>query len=117
MKIKLVLCGLIAAVVLSSCVSIDIPYASNKSFPSDGKYEIMGPVTYTARQITILGLFSYGGAGYMELYDLARIRHRADDVVSVSKDVKFFTILGIYTVTEYTLRGIAIRYIKEPSAQ
>jgi len=114
MRIKNLFFILLITVLFSGCISIDAPLASDKSFPSEGKYEIAGMVTHFAKKITVLGLFSWGGTGYMDLYEIARIRHRADDVVSVSVDVNIISVLGIVTVTEYTLRGTAIRYVKQP---
>lgn len=110
MKLKNVVIILLVALFISSCASFSKPLSSDKSFPADGRYEILGPVTHTEKQKIILGLFWSGGTGYSALYAQARGRYRADDVVSVSTDVHTFSVLGIYTEIIYTLRGIAIRY-------
>jgi len=112
----LFLLTLLFCLVFEGCVSLDVPVASDKSFPPDGRYEILGPVTHTGSITSILGLINIGGTGYLQLYQRAMIRLKADDIVSVSYDKNVFSILGVYTRITYTLRGTAIRYINPPSS-
>jgi len=116
MKAKLFVMVLIIAVFVSGCVSIEYPSTLDKDFPPDGRYEILGPVTHIGHMENILGIFWNGGTGYTDLYHRAKIRYNADDVVSISIDKNVLSILGIYTKTEYILRGTAIRYLAAPPA-
>jgi hypothetical protein len=55
-----------------------------------------------------------GGVEYFDLLEEARNRYGpVDDVVSVSLDKKTLGLVPIFAVTNFTLRGIAIRYVKE----
>jgi hypothetical protein len=83
----------------------------DKSFPSGDKYEILGTVSFTGRTTYILGI-PIGGARYADLLGEAIKKYKTvDDVVSVSVDREFGSVLGIVTWVDTTLRGIAIRYV------
>ena len=111
MKLKSLFLLFFVVVLISGCVSIDKPVASDVSFPPDGRYETLGTVTYIEKTKIFFGLFSKGGARYGDLLWTAKVRFKADDVVNITSDVNVFSFFGIYSVVEYTLRGTAIRYL------
>ena len=110
MKLNLMI-ALVVTVVFSGCVSVQYPTAHDKSFPPDGRYEILGSVIFSSKVVSILDIFAFGGAKYEDLYNKAKAEYGADDVVNVSvdSDLKIFFLLA-WTI-EYTLRGTAIRYL------
>ena len=76
---------------------------------SPKEYEILGPIYYkgTTR------FKDKGGPSYSELAKLAEEKYGADDVINITidKDTKWsLTYLPWYFETEYTMRGIAIKY-------
>ncbi|HCC36935.1 MAG TPA: hypothetical protein DEQ14_04610 [Treponema sp.] len=112
MKLNLMI-ALVVTVVFSGCVSVQEPIAHDKSFPPDGRYEILGSVTATGRQISILGIFWFGGVLYRDLGLMAQEKYKTavDDVINVSVDKKIVSVLGIITTIDTLLRGTAIRYL------
>lgn len=116
-KNKAICCGLLAAVVLSSCASFTRPVAHDKGFPPDGRYEILGPVYVEGKTFILLGMLWFGGLAYIDLLAEARDKFRSvDDVVNVSRDEDIFSVLGIWTTVKTRLHGTAIRYVKGPAA-
>lgn len=114
MKIKLAVLALLVIVFSSSCASVSCPSAHDKSFPPDGRYVLLGPVSCSGETIGIIGIFWASGIQYLDLLEAAKKEYGdADDVVNVSVDNKFFTLFGIFTSIKTNLRGIAIKYVKE----
>ena len=108
---------MLAAVIFAGCVSIQAPVAHDKSFPPDGRYEILGPVSCSGETIGVLGLIWIRGVSYSGLLDAAAEKYEgADDVVNVSVDRDIMSIVGLYTSIKTTLRGTAIRYVTAPPA-
>jgi len=110
---------LVAAVFASGCVSVSYPVAHDKSFPPDGRYEVIGSVLCKDRTIIIFGLIWLGGVKYINLGAEAEKKYnvKVNDVVNVSVDHEVMSVLGIYTQVETTMRGTAIRYIDAPAAE
>jgi hypothetical protein len=107
---------LLPVLFLSGCISISSPVMLNKSFPSGEKYEILGDVGVGGIRCIVLGLVWVGGVEWLDLRNEANIKFGyADDVVSVSVDTTFNSVLGIFTWQRITMRGIAIRYINSPA--
>ena len=107
---------LISLFLLTNCASFSFPDAHDKSFPPDGKYVIEGTVAVQTSQTVILGIFSFGGARYSDLFRKAESRYKKNptdkiDVVNVAVDKEFFSILGVYTRIDTIIQGTAIRYI------
>lgn len=75
-------------------------------------YEVMGRVFYRGSKHTVFGLFSWGGATYYKLYQVARDMG-ADDVINVSIDYETWHMGGLYNQRTYVMSGIAIKYKKE----
>lgn len=103
---KFIFIGLIL-VLLSACSTISMsPDRSDVSFPSDGKYEILGRVTLENSQTN---------AGYIKLLEEAKIKYpESDDVVNIIIDKKTKTTTKWFIFTEvsntYILSGIAIKF-------
>ncbi len=58
-------------------------------------------------------LFNWGGAAYNELSKLAEEKYGAHDVINITVDkkVKYAVFyFPVYLETEYTMRGLAIKY-------
>ena len=76
-------------------------------------YDVLGPVTYTGARKSALLIFNWGGAAYNELSKLAEEKYGADDVINITIDKKTkYTVFyfPVYLETEYTMRGLAIKY-------
>ena len=115
MKMRIALSALFIAACLSGCMSFTKPLSTDKSFPPDGRYEVLGPIACTGKIFNIIGIITIGDIGYADLYAEARRKLYADDVVNISTDVNLLSILGIYSRAEYILRGTAIKYINPPA--
>jgi hypothetical protein len=113
MKVKLIVSLLFVAIVFTNCASVKFPVSEHKSFPSDGKYEILGTVFFEDNIIIILGLIWLGGATYSDLLSEATTKYnnRADDVVNITVDEEIECFLGMVIFKMIRLRGIAIRYM------
>jgi hypothetical protein len=106
---------LLSVMFLVGCVSIRSPEMLNKSFPADGKYEILGEVGAGDIRFIVFGIFWKGGVGWLDLRREAIKKFGDfDDVVSVSVDTETNSVLGLFIWQRIIIRGIAIRYIKDP---
>jgi len=115
MKIRMFLLFIVVSIFLTGCISISQPAAHDKSFPSDGRYEILGPIYMEKNTLTVFGIFWLGGIRYVDLLDAAVIKYKLTnaekiDVVNVSVDQEILTVLGVGGFTT-TIRGTVIRYI------
>jgi len=116
MKIRMFLLFIFVLIFLTGCISISQPAAHDKSFPPDGRYEILGPIYMVKDTNIIIGLFGFGGIEYVDLLDAAVIKYKLRnaeeiDIVNVSVDKKIILALGVYTGIITTIRGTVIRYI------
>jgi DNA-binding Lrp family transcriptional regulator len=76
-------------------------------------YEVLGQVTYTGTRKSAFLVFNWGGAAYNELSKLAEEKYGAHDVINITVDkkVKYAVFyFPVYLETEYTMRGLAIKY-------
>jgi len=107
---------LLISLLLINCASFSFPDAHDKSFPPDGRYVIEGTVALQTSQTVILGVFSFGGARYSDLFRKAESRYKKNptdkiDVINVAVDKVIFSVLGVYTRIDTIIQGTAIRYI------
>jgi len=116
MKAKIFILLMIILFVVAGCVDINNSIAHDKSFPSDGRYKILGPVNCEGRKTVVLGLFWGGGIGYKDLYETAceKYKTRDLDVINVSVDENVMSVLGIVVNIYITMRGTAIVYNDKP---
>ena len=101
---------LIFSLLFVSCMTITYmsPDKSDVSFPSDGKYEILGRTTIENSQTS---------AGYLLLLEAAKKQFPGtDDVVNIIIDKKSTTTIKYFIFREvsytYMLSGIAIKFKK-----
>lgn len=110
----LALC-VIGVLLVCSCVSVSKPLDRDgvTTALADKEYKILGRVEYTGTTTNILGLFSFGGAGYKKMIEKAKEQYPGtDEVVNVMQDVNTNIVLGIYNRFGYTMTGLAIQYIE-----
>ena len=90
-----------------------IPYFYSDN--SNREFILLGDVTYVGK-IVYLGPFGRGNATFQLLLKEAQLIYEADYVINITIDkttkYNIFTFLGFWTET-YTMKGMAIRYIKE----
>ncbi|MGN0729785.1 hypothetical protein [Treponema sp.] len=100
-KILGTLFGLFAVLMISACTSMT-PVTANSSFPSDGKYEILGRVSVST---------GITNSGYSKLLAEAKKQYpAADDVVNIMVDRKQTTLLFIFKMNTYEMSGLAVDY-------
>ena len=77
---------------------------------NSGDFKIKGPVTVEADSSSILGIISSGDSGYGKLYQAAKEKMQADDVICVKVDTYHYNILGIIAKVKTKLHGVAIEW-------
>lgn len=101
-KIAGLLAVLLVVMALTSCVTAQVPVTSNNSFPSDGKYEVLGRVTVESSQAS---------SGYLLLLEEAKRQYpEADDIVNIMVDAKKTSLFFVMDVYTYEMTAIAIKY-------
>ncbi len=95
------LLGVLFAVFLVSACTTITPVNACTSFPSDGKYEILGRVSISTSQ---------SKSGYTKLLEAAKKQYpEADDVLNIMVDAKKSTFL-IFTSYTYEMTALAVDY-------
>ncbi len=74
------------------------------------EYEILGDVVKVGTTKNVLGLFTWDGAKYFDLFELAKKKYQADDVINISVDYEKNAYWIFYSSKTYIMRGIAIKY-------
>lgn len=112
MKKRFILLVIAAALLLVSCTSISMPgYQSGLTATLEVKqYDVLGEVVKEGTMHSILGLYTWGGAKYNDLFKLAKKRYDADDVINISIDYDYTAYFGVYISKSYIIRGLAIKY-------
>lgn len=76
-------------------------------------FKIKGPVTVEAESSSILGIISSGDTGYGKLYQTAKEKFAADDVICVKVDTHYYNILAVYSKVKTKLHGVAIEWVNK----
>ena len=131
-KAILMICGAIAAMVLTGCQSA---YSVSDGFPrtlpgvlvasqTSGGYiapkmqsmkdiKVLGPVSSEISATNVLMLVSSGNVSIAKAKAIALKKYpNADDVVNVEIDVDHFSILSLFNTVTVYYKGIAIQYNK-----
>ncbi len=115
MKRKLMLLMLVSLVILSlTGCQTRMPHEGTGLVAGvvDKDYEILGPVTMSCKTHNILGIISWGGAGYRDLLDEAkRLYPETDAVINITQDTENYTVALVYNYFGYELTGLAIKYL------
>ena len=117
MKSRFFLLVLLIAIAFSGCASVNDLRAFNNAFPPDGRYEILGPVFKDGKTTIVLGIIWVGGVRFVDLGIEAERRYKTkvDDIVNISVDEEIISALGVVTIKNTIMRGIAIKYINPPA--
>ncbi len=100
-KIMSLVGALLVALSLNACTSM-IPVTANNTFPSDGKYEILGRVQISTKQTK---------SGYTKLLEAAKRQYpEADDVVNIMVDAKKTTLFFFFSIYRYEMTALAVDY-------
>ena len=116
MKNKMLIIIVLVLFTLTGCVgAVKRPDKSHNLYSElvEKDYEVLGQVTYTGTRKSAFLVFNWGGAAYNELSKLAEEKYGAHDVINITVDkkVKYAVFyFPVYLETEYTMRGLAIKY-------
>lgn len=99
-------------IFLTSCASFSVPVERSgiKTVLESKGYEIVGDVKIEGTITSVMGMLTWGGAGYSDLLDKAKKSFKADEVINVSTDIKYSLFFGVFYSQTYILRGTAIKY-------
>ena len=101
-KILSLIGTLLLVLTLGACTSIMVPVTSNNTFPSDGRYEILGRVSISTSKTE---------SGYTKLLEEAKKQYpEADDVVNIMVDAKKTTLFFLFTSYKYEMTALAVDY-------
>lgn len=93
-----------ATMVPGDLANIDQRYAA---YPDS--FQILGEVEGKSSNINVLSIISIGNGGYIPALEDARSKVGADGIINCSGDVKSFGILGLFSTSTTTVKGIAIK--------
>jgi hypothetical protein len=72
-------------------------------------FEVVGMVEGTASSTNILGLFSFGDAGYIAAVQDALSGVEGDGLINPVVDIRTKSFIAIFASSETTVRGLAIK--------
>jgi hypothetical protein len=130
-RVRLVLLGFALVLAAVSCIGCGAAYVpgTGQPFPSifsattapgamsmneeflayPERFEIIGETQGIASSVSILGLITYGDAGYASAREDAMRRVRADGLINCTADVSSSSCLFLFAGSKTIVRGIAIK--------
>ncbi|NLZ67676.1 MAG: hypothetical protein GX903_01560 [Spirochaetales bacterium] len=113
MKKTIIVAVCVLVLVITGCSSImPLSNAGVVTNLVEKDYKVLGKVDIDCSITNILFFISFGGKGYKDLIDQARLQYpTCDEVINICEDRKNFTVLGVYNRFGKVLSGTAIEYI------
>jgi hypothetical protein len=96
--------------IMTSTTYPGMVYGSTNYNFTTADFKIKGPVTVEAESSSILGIISSGDSGYGKLFQEAKDKMQADDVICVKVDTFHYNILGIIAKVKTKMHGVAVEW-------